>query len=104
MPEYQRIVRELRQGGVPAEIYLGNKGFKAQLKYADRRDAPVAVIAGEDEFARGEVALKDLALGAELSGDIEDRDAWRKGQPAQVSVPRASLLAETRAIIARREP
>lgn len=103
LPEYQRIVRELRQGGVAAELYMGNKGFKAQLKYADRRDAPVAVIAGGDEFERGEVSLKDLALGAELSEDITDRDEWRKGQPAQVSVPRARLLEETRAIIARRE-
>jgi len=99
--DYQRMVGELRRAGIPAELYLGAAGFRAQLKYADRRDAPVAVIAGGNEFDRGEVALKDLALGRELATTVEDRDAWRKGQPAQVTVPRDRLVAETRAILAR---
>ena len=38
--------------------------MRAQVKYADKRHAPVAVIAGGDEFAAGEVTLKDLVLGA----------------------------------------
>ena len=53
MAEYQAMVAELRQAGIRAEVYLGNpKNFGNQMKYADRRGSPVAIIAGEDEFAR----------------------------------------------------
>ncbi len=99
--DYQQITSELRAAGIAAELYLGSAGFRAQLKYADKRGAPVVVIAGSDEFARGEVTLKDMLLGAELAKSIEDREEWAKGQPAQVSVPRGELLAAVRRILAR---
>ncbi|HAC59470.1 MAG TPA: histidine--tRNA ligase, partial [Rhodobiaceae bacterium] len=86
---------------IRAELYLGGAGMKAQLKYADKRGAPVAVIEGEDERAKGEITLKDLILGAEMSKEIEDNTAWREGQPAQVSVPRARLVEEVVAMLAR---
>lgn len=101
--EYQRMATELREAGIPAELYLGTSGFRAQMKYADKRRAPVAVIAGGDEFERGEVTLKDMVLGSELSKKIQDHEEWRE-QPAQVSVPRAELVAETRKLIARHRP
>ena len=91
--EYQKIVMELRAAGIASEIYLGKKGFGQQLKYADKRNSPVAVIAGGDEFDRGEVSLKNLWLGKELSGSITSRDEWRKGQPAQFSVKRELMIA-----------
>jgi histidyl-tRNA synthetase len=46
MPDYLRAVGDLRGAGVPAELYLGGAGMKAQLKYADRRGSPAAVIMG----------------------------------------------------------
>ncbi|MEO1472101.1 MAG: histidine--tRNA ligase, partial [Pseudomonadota bacterium] len=72
-----------------------------QLKYADRRDAPVAVIEGPDERAAGQVQLKDLALGKRLSAEIETREEWAE-QPAQRSVPRADLVAAVRAMLESR--
>jgi len=71
------------------------------MKYADKRAAPVAVIEGSDERDRGEVTLKDLALGARLAAEIETHDEW-KAQPAQITVARADLVAEVRAMLARR--
>ena len=54
MADYQAMVAELRQAGIRAEVYLGNpKNFGNQLKYADRRNSPVAVIEGGDEKAKG---------------------------------------------------
>lgn len=100
LAEYQRMVSELRSAGIAAELYLGTGGFRAQLKYADKRDAPVAVIAGENEFDRGEVTLKDMVLGSQLSAKIQDREAWKE-QPAQVSVPRQDLVTEVRKLIER---
>ena len=98
--EAQAMAAELRAAGVRAEAWLGGGGLGRQLKYADQRGAPVAVIAGEDERARGVVQLKDLALGARLAAEIESHEAWR-AQPAQVEAPRADLVAAVRAMLAR---
>ncbi|MEO0424424.1 MAG: histidine--tRNA ligase [Pseudomonadota bacterium] len=43
--------------------HCGGGGFKAQLKAADRSGAPFALIMGEQELERGEVALKPLRGG-----------------------------------------
>ena len=102
MAAYQAMARELRESGVRAEVYLGGAGIRTQLKYADRRAAPVAVIQGGDERARGEVTIKDLALGAALSKEIEDNSEWRGSQPAQFSVPRGALVEAVKKTLARR--
>ncbi|MDZ7629646.1 MAG: histidine--tRNA ligase [Parvularculaceae bacterium] len=99
MADYQRIAAELRAAGLRAEVYVGGSGMKAQMKYADKRNAPVAVIIGGDERARGEVTIKDLVRGAELSKDISDNAEWREGKPAQTSVKRADLVAEVKKAI-----
>jgi histidyl-tRNA synthetase len=96
---YQKMVAELRAAGIRAEMYLGGSGMKAQMKYADRRGAPCVVIQGGDERARGEVQIKDMALGEELSKEIADNAEWRASRPAQVSVPEADLVATVRGII-----
>ncbi|MDR6265923.1 histidine--tRNA ligase [Roseobacter sp. N2S] len=99
--DYQAMVAELRTAGIRAEVYLGNpKNFGNQLKYADKRESPVAVIEGGDEKDRGVVQIKDLALGARLAAEIETAEEW-KAQPAQKEIARADLVAEVRAMIAR---
>jgi histidyl-tRNA synthetase len=97
---YMAMAKELRDAGIRAEVYTGTSGMKAQLKYADKRQSPVAVIEGSDERAKGVVTLKDLELGAERAKDIKDRDAWAKGADAQVTIPRENLVAEVKKIIA----
>jgi histidyl-tRNA synthetase len=97
-----RMAGELRAAGIRAEPYVGDAGMKAQLKYADKRNAAVAVIEGGDERAKGEVTLKDLALGAELAKSVESRAAWVGERKAQVSVKREKLVAEVRALLARK--
>ncbi|MGE0408359.1 MAG: histidine--tRNA ligase [Amphiplicatus sp.] len=102
MSAYQQMAAELRAAGLRAEVYLGGAGMKAQMKYADKRGAPVAVICGGDERARGEVTIKDLILGAELSKSIDDNAEWREAQPAQFSAPRAGLVEAVKKTLARR--
>jgi histidyl-tRNA synthetase len=94
---------ELRAAGVRAEAYLGAGGMKAQLKYADRRAAPVAVIQGGDELAKGVVTLKDLKLGAKIASALgEDREAYAKArEQVQLEVPRAQLVAAVQQVLAR---
>jgi histidyl-tRNA synthetase len=97
-----RMAQDLRRAGLRAEAYVGEAGMKAQLKYADRRGAAIAVIEGGDERARGEVTLKDLALGAELAKSTENRAAWVKERPAQQAVKRDQLVPAIRAMLAAR--
>ncbi|MEM9708257.1 MAG: histidine--tRNA ligase [Pseudomonadota bacterium] len=100
MAEYQAMADTLRRDGIRAEVYLGNpKNFGNQLKYADRRGAPVAVIQGEDERWRGVVQVKDLVLGAKLAQDAS-LEEW-KSQPAQVECDVANLTSTIRGILDR---
>jgi histidyl-tRNA synthetase len=101
MADYFGVAAELRAAGLAAEVYLGTSGMRAQMKYADRRLSPAAVIMGEDEIARGEVTVKDLDLGRELAAGVADNAAWRAERPGQVTAPRADLVATVRAIIER---
>lgn len=100
-PAYQAMTAELRNAGIRAELYLGEGGMRAQLKYADKRSAPVVVIEGADERAKGEVTLKNMALGSELSRDIESREEWAKGGLAQMSVKREDLVAQVSGMLDR---
>lgn len=99
--DYERMTFELRQAGIAAEMYLGEGGFRKQLQYADERGSVVVVIAGSREFEAGQVSLKDLRLGRELSKEITDREAWVKEQPSQVVIKAENLVAEVRAILDR---
>jgi histidyl-tRNA synthetase len=100
MADYQAMAAELRAAGIRAEVYLGNpKNFGNQLKYADKRNSPVAVIQGGDEAARSVVQIKDLALGARIAAEAS-LEEW-KSQPAQSEVARADLVQAVRAILSR---
>ncbi|RUU44516.1 MULTISPECIES: histidine--tRNA ligase [unclassified Mesorhizobium] len=97
---YQKMVAELRAAGIRSEMYLGGAGMKAQLKYADRRGSPVAIIQGGDERAKREVQIKDLIEGARMSAEIVDNAEWRAARPAQVTVAESELVGEVRKILA----
>jgi histidyl-tRNA synthetase len=101
--DYQKMVAQLRNAGIRAELYLGNpkNNVGQQLKYADRRGSPCAVIQGGDEKARGEVQIKDLIAGAGLT-DIKDRDEYLKKQAeAQFAAPVDKLVDAVRQVLTR---
>jgi len=101
--DYQKMVAALRNAGIRAELYLGNpkNNVGQQLKYADRRGSPCAVIQGGDEKARNEVQIKDLILGAGLTA-IKDRDEYLKKQSeAQFAAPVDKLVDAVRDVLTR---
>ncbi|GLS81330.1 histidine--tRNA ligase [Paracoccus marinus] len=103
MTDYQAMAADLRSAGIRAEVYLGNpKNFGNQLKYADKRASPAAIIQGADEAARGVVQVKDLILGAMIAAEATVEE-W-KSQPAQVEVARDALVATVREMLARGRP
>jgi len=74
------LTSELRAAGLRIDLsLLSNRSYGDQLKYADRRQIPVAVIVGVDELASGKATIKNL----------------RNGE--QFSVPRSDLVAAIRA-------
>jgi len=101
--DYQRMVSALRAANIRAELYLGNpkNSIGAQLKYADKRGSPCAIIQGGDEKVRGEVQIKDLILGATLT-NTKDRDEYLKKQAeAQFAVKEEALTDSVRKLLAR---
>jgi histidyl-tRNA synthetase len=90
--DYQRLVSSLREAGIRAELYLGGSGMKAQMKYADRRGSPCAIIQGSNEREAGEVQIKDLIEGAKAAAAITSNAEWKAARPAQFSVPVAEMV------------
>ncbi len=63
LPDCLAVAKELRDAGIATEIALEGGKLGRQLKYADRAGIRFAVVMGEDELARGAVAIKDLRRG-----------------------------------------
>ncbi len=73
------LVLELRRAGFSADRAYDQKSPKAQMKAADRSEAPWALLLGDDERAAGAVTLRDL-----------------RGDRPQRSIARAELVQELR--------
>ena len=102
--DYQKMVAELRNAKIRAELYLGNpKNMGNQLKYADKRNSPCVIIQGSDEKARGEVQIKDLIEGAKAAAAIASNAEWRETRPAQFSCAESDIVARVRDVLARHD-
>ena len=100
LARYQAFTQQLRDAGIRAEMFQGNpKNFGKQLQYADRRNAPCAVIQGSEERERGVVQIKDLAEGKRLASEIADNETWREARVAQQEVPETDLVATVQDIL-----
>jgi histidyl-tRNA synthetase len=100
--DYQKLATRLREANIRAELYLGNPkhSLGQQMKYADRRGSPCAIIQGSDEKARGEVLIKDLISGAEIAGQTAEREDYLKKQAqAQFAVPEDKLVDAVRELL-----
>ncbi|HLZ10683.1 MAG TPA: His/Gly/Thr/Pro-type tRNA ligase C-terminal domain-containing protein, partial [Chloroflexota bacterium] len=54
----------LREAGINCEVFLGTERLATQLRYANRKNIPLALILGPDEVQAGTVVVRNL-----LSGD-----------------------------------
>ena len=101
----QKLTSMLRADNIRAEMYLGNAkhGIGQQLKYADKRNSPCAVIQGSDERANNQVLIRDLIAGSAPS-DAADRDAHLKKQAeAQSAVPMEKFIQSVREVLKRHD-
>lgn len=60
MLDYVKIAHHLRQQNICTDLYVGDAGMKAQMKYADKRKSTIAIIQGSEERTLGQVVVKDL--------------------------------------------
>jgi histidyl-tRNA synthetase len=77
----------------------GANNMGKQMKYADRRNSPVAVMVGEDELAKGTVTIKDLEMGALKAKAIKSNEEYREARPGQMEVPRGEMVDAIRRIV-----
>ena len=66
------LASELRKAGIPAEVYLETRKLKQQFSYADKLGIPFVAILGEDEIAKGKIALKDMATGEQVDLSLRE--------------------------------
>ena len=74
---------------------LGN-----QVRYADRRGCPIAIIQGSDERAAGKIQLKDMIEGRRQAAAIESNEEYRAARPGQFEIDRDDLVAEVKKLLA----
>lgn len=99
--EYYKIASNLRNEGISSECYSGDGGMKAQLKYADKRNARLAIIIGEDEVSSKSAIIKDLYIGKEFADKIFDNKEWRSGKDSQQNVPIKDLINSVKSILSK---
>jgi histidyl-tRNA synthetase len=112
--DYARMAQELRTalnplGGdgqplgptVPVELFQGNpKDFPKQLRYADRRGSPIAIIQGGDEKAEGKLIVKDLIEGKRIAETITDNAEWREAKAGEHLVDESDLVITVKRVLA----
>jgi histidyl-tRNA synthetase len=81
------LARELRRHFV-VELDVEARGFSAQMKSAGKSGARLLVILGEEEWQRGEVAVKDLASGTQETLARAGLEQALRARLAQAPLPR----------------
>ena len=67
-----QIIDALRKQGISVETDYLDRSIKAQMKYANKINAPYVVILGEDEIASGKVKVKKMADGSEVETSVDN--------------------------------
>lgn len=112
--DYARMAQELRTAlnplgpdnqplgpTVPVELFQGNpKDFPKQLRYADRRGSPIAIIQGGNEKEAGKLIVKDLIEGKRIAETITDNAEWREAKAGEHLVDEADLVITVKRVLA----
>ncbi len=72
MPYCIRAMAALRNAGVKTQIYFEDKKLKKKMTYANKINAPFAILIGDDEIAAEKVAVKNLETGEQTICSIEE--------------------------------
>ena len=99
MSQYNKLLTILRSSNINSEIYCGDGSLKAQMKYADKRNAPAAILYGDNEIKSGTVTIKNLKLGKESSAEVKTREDWTSSKTAQTTAKIENLVNEIQKLL-----
>ena len=71
-----QVATKLRAAGMSVDVVLEDKKPKWCFKHADRIGARYCAIIGSDEFANGQVSIKNLDSGDQSQINVDDLEAW----------------------------
>ena len=71
-----KLARELRAAGLRVDLYPEADKLGKQFKYASSVGVPFVAVIGDDERAKGEVALKDMRSGEQRSVARDGAAQW----------------------------
>jgi histidyl-tRNA synthetase len=66
------VLAELRKNGINAEIFPDNAKMQKQMNYANKKEIPFVVLAGETEIEARKFTLKNMASGEQQSVTADD--------------------------------
>jgi histidyl-tRNA synthetase len=66
-----RLAVQLRESGISTEIYPDPGKMKKQMKYADQKQIPYVVMAGENEIAGGHLTVRKMKTGEQNAWTVE---------------------------------
>ena len=66
------VANKVRESGINADIYYGDKALKNKMKYANKLNIPFVIIVGENEKNNNQVTLKDMVTGEQSQISIEE--------------------------------
>jgi histidyl-tRNA synthetase len=64
-----RLARELRAGGLSVDLYTQADKLGKQFKYASSVGVPFVAVIGDEERAKGVVAVKNMKSGEQLEAE-----------------------------------
>lgn len=67
-----KLLKQIREAGVNAEIYPTSAKLKKQMNYADKKNIKYVVLVGEDEMVSGNLTVKNMSEGTQQSLTIQD--------------------------------
>lgn len=67
-----KALQHLRNEGIRSEMYPSAAKLKKQLNYADKKEIPFVVMAGEEEMKRGEFKLKNMTSGEQKDCNLDE--------------------------------
>ncbi len=81
--ELYRQLYRIREAGIAAVMDFGGRSLKGQMKYADKLNAKLTVILGEDELARGEATVREMTGSAQEKVPLNDLAAYLQAKLSQ---------------------
>lgn len=100
LPDYLKILRELREAKIPSEIFSGDtRNLTKQIKYGDKVGIPIAIIAGSNEFDNNQVTVKNMESGAAKAHDTSNRQEWLRAEGFQETISRSDLISYLKKLI-----